>query len=466
MSILDLIGNTMNEEDGLETINGSNFKVRIAKTNSQLEEVDFTNQADTKGKYLIYPSSVGITPSTEQLTKDYVGSATSDIYAGATTYAGDVAFGGFPNSNAFYTSLVWADKKTKQTTNDIMMITAMDNFALKFYVDSEEQMKVNAIEILRDTILEDGTESYKSDFIEIIDTTKNKDLIDAINKIEGMTARLIIGSADDVVNFSSFLKDNKINDIQTFGYKRVAIVECAIMNDETKKNYPNFLHILKPRIGEAQYYNILLNDVSKKMNGTQYIGCQSKSMSFNFANKSLTEITASLWVSGAKDIDTTAEVYQEKTEQRDVVMSQTEKYPTRLFVSGLEATSVSDASVSFEWTKEEAFNISAVRYNNPNGKYTLTLGGNAVFNKQSKELFYDRIINGQRQSFVLSSVMRYKQKDYLFLFCFADVSGQPSMPAITPANLQVALNSFQAMEQSADMNSNYAIVLTDREELF
>lgn len=463
MSILDMIGNTMKAEDGLEIINGSNFKVRIAKTKSQLEEADFTK---AEGKYLIYPSSVGITPTTEQLSKDYVGSATSDIYAGATTYAGDVGFGGFPNSNAFYTSLIWANKKTKATTSDIMMITAIDNFALKFTVDNEINMKVSQIEILRDTILENGAESYKSDIINIATTTKNSDLIDAINNIEGMSARLIIGSADDIVDFSTFLKENKLNDELVFGYNRIAIVESALMTDEDKKKYPQFVHILMPRIGEVQYYNILLQDTSKNMDGTQYIGCQSKSMNFNFANKSLTEISASLWVTSQKNIAKDTEITQERTEQRDVVMAQTEKYPTRLFVSGLEATSVSDATVAFEWTKEDKYNISMMRYNAPNGKYTLTLGGNAVFNKQSKELFYDRILNGQRQSFVLSSVMRYKQKDYPFVFCFADVSGQPSMPSIEPSDLQVALNGFQAMEQSADMNSNYVIAFTDREELF
>lgn len=466
MSILDMIGNKMNEADGLEIINGSNFKVRIAKTNSQLEEVDFTNKDDTKGKYLIYPSSVGITPTTEQLSKDYVGALTSDIYAGATTYAGDVGFGGFPNSNAFYTSLIWANKKTTAVKSDIMMITAMDTFALHFKVVDTTDYKVNEIEILRDTILENGSTSYKSDTITISDTTKNSDLIDAINNIEGMTARLIIGSADDVVNFSDFLKDNKVNDSLVFGYNRIAMIETAKMDDETKKKYPQFVHILMPRIGEVQYYNILLQDASGNMNGTQYIGCQSKSMNFNFANKSLTEISASLWVTSSKDIAKDTEITQERTEQRDVVMAQTEKYPTRLFVSGLEATSVSDATVAFEWTKEDKFNISMMRYNTPNGKYTLTLGGNAVFNKQSKELFYDRILNGQRQSFVLSSVMRYKQKDYPFVFCFADVSGQPSMPAITPADLQLSLNGFQGMEQSADKNSNYAVVFTDSEELF
>ena len=466
MSILDMIGNTMNETDGLEIINGSAFKVRIAKTNSQLEEVDFTNKDDTKGKYLIYPSSVGITPTTEQLSKDYVGSATSDIYAGATTYAGDVGFGGFPNSNAFYTSLIWANKKTAAVRGSILMITAMDTFAIRFGVNNDVDMKVNEIEILRDTILENGAESFKSDTIKIEATTKNSDLIDAINNIEGMTARLIIGSADDIVDFSNFLKENKTNSKLVFGYNRIAIIEAGAMTDETKKNYPSFIHILMPRIGEVQYYNILLQDSSGNMNGVQYIGCQSKSMNFNFANKSLTEISASLWVSSSKDISTDAEISQERTEQRDVIMAQTEKYPTRLFVSGLEATSVSDATVGFEWTKEDKYNISMMRYNAPNGKYTLTLGGNAVFNKQSKELFYDRILNGQRQSFVLSSVMRYKQKDYPFIFCFADVSGQPSRPSIAPSDLQVALNSFQAMEQSADMNSNYAIALTDREELF
>ena len=291
-------------------------------------------------------------------------------------------------------------------------------------------------------------------------------MIDAINNIEGMSARLIIGSADDIVDFSTFLKENKLNDELIFGYNRIAIVESALMTDEDKKKYPQFVHILMPRIGEVQYYNILLQDTSKNMDGTQYIGCQSKSMNFNFANKSLTEISASLWVTSQKNIAKDTEITQERTEQRDVVMAQTEKYPTRLFVSGLEATSVSDATVAFEWTKEDKYNISMMRYNAPNGKYTLTLGGNAVFNKQSKELFYDRILNGQRQSFVLSSVMRYKQKDYPFVFCFADVSGQPSMPSIEPSDLQVALNGFQAMEQSADMNSNYVIAFTDREELF
>ena len=32
MSILDLNGNIMNDEDGLNIINGSTYKVRIAKT--------------------------------------------------------------------------------------------------------------------------------------------------------------------------------------------------------------------------------------------------------------------------------------------------------------------------------------------------------------------------------------------------------------------------------------------------
>lgn len=92
MSIFDIKGNLMKDEEGLNIINGSSYKVRIAKTKSRDERVDFTSD-DVKGKYLIYPSSVGLTPATESLTKDYVGSPSSESYLGATTYAGDISFG-------------------------------------------------------------------------------------------------------------------------------------------------------------------------------------------------------------------------------------------------------------------------------------------------------------------------------------------------------------------------------------
>ena len=72
MSIFDLKGNLMNDEDGLTVVSGSSYKVRIAKTKNRNEKVDFTSD-DVKGKYLIYPSSVGLTPTTESMSKEYVG---------------------------------------------------------------------------------------------------------------------------------------------------------------------------------------------------------------------------------------------------------------------------------------------------------------------------------------------------------------------------------------------------------
>ena len=52
------------------------------------------------------------------------------------------------------------------------------------------------------------------------------------------------------------------------------------------------------------------------------------------------------------------------------------------------------------------------------------------------------------------------------MFVSSDVGGSPSFPAIEPKELSISLNNFKAAEQSNDMNSNYLIAFTDREDLF
>ena len=212
-------------------------------------------------------------------------------------------------------------------------------------------------------------------------------------------------------------------------FKRVGLIESGIFDDETKKKYPKYQSIIYPRFGEAQYYNIVLYDSSKNIDGNQYIGCESKSINFNFANKAMTEISSSLWALDEISIDKDSVLYEERAEERDAVMARLSRYPTKLFINGTEASSVSDIALSFEWTKEEKFNISSKRYSFPNSKFTLSFSGNAVFNIQSKELFYDRVLNGNRQSFIISSNTRFKNKDYPFIFVSTDVGGSPSFPA-------------------------------------
>ncbi|WP_300711611.1 phage tail protein [uncultured Brachyspira sp.] len=465
MSIFDLKGNLMNDEDGLTVVSGSNYKVRIAKTKKRDEKTDFTDD-DVKGKYLIYPSSIGLTPTTETISKEYVGSPSSESYAGATTYAGDISYGAFPNTNAYYASLIWANVHTKETSGNLLCINSFNNFAIRFNKSSEDE-SINMLEI----IIEDDN-GYYSNFIDIYGGMKQKDLINYLKKIKNLTAFLITGNEEDEIDFSNLINEleeyNKENNKTEYllSFKRVGLIESGIFDEDAKKQYPKYQSIISPRFGEPQYYNIALYDSSKNMDGNQYIGCESKSINFNFANKSMTEISSSLWALEEISIDKNSVLYEENSEERDVVMAQTSKYPTKLFINGTEATSVSDAALSFEWTKEEKFNISAKRYGFPNSKFTLSFSGNAVFNIQSKELFYDRVLNGNRQSFIISSKTRFKNKDYPFIFISCDVGGSPSFPAIEPKELSISLNNFKAVEQSSDMNSNYLIAFTDREDLF
>lgn len=465
MSIFDLKGNLMNDEDGLKVVSGSSYKVRIAKTKKRDERVDFTSD-DVKGKYLIYPSQVGLTPATESMSKEYVGSPSSESYAGATTYAGDISYGAFPNSNAYYASLIWANVYTKETTGNLLCINSFNNFAIRFNKSSEDE-SINMLEIIIEE--ENG---YNSNFIDIYTDMKQKDLIESLNKIKNVKAFLITGNEDDEVNFTNLINELKEYNSENnkteylLSFKRVGLIESGIFDNETKKKYPKYQSIIYPRFGEAQYYNIALYDSSKNIDGNQYIGCESKSINFNFANKAMTEISSSLWALDEISIDKDSALYEERAEERDAVMAQTSRYPTKLFINGTEASSVSDIALSFEWTKEEKFNISSKRYSFPNSKFTLSFSGNAVFNIQSKELFYDRVLNGNRQSFIISSNTRFKNKDYPFIFVSTDVGGSPSFPAIEPKELSISLNNFKAVEQSNDMNSNYLIAFTDREDLF
>lgn len=457
MSIFDIKGNLMKDEEGLNIINGSSYKVRIAKTKSRDERVDFTSD-DVKGKYLIYPSSVGLTPATESLTKDYVGSPSSESYLGATTYAGDISFGAFVNSNAYYMSLIWANVHTKENTGNIICINCFSDFSIKMH---KNENTVTMLEIIRED--ENG---FYSDFIDIYDSMTQQELIDTINNIKNIKSFLITGDKNDTVDFTNFLGEFEEEDNYLISFKRVGFIESGVFSEEAKKLYPRFVNIISPRFGETQYYNLALFDSSKNIEGIQYIGCESKSMSFNFANKALTQITSSLWASGEHTLDKDSILKEERAEERDVVMAQTSKYPTKLFINGTEATSVSDIAIAFEWTKEEKFNVSAKRYNFPNNKFTLTFSGNAVFNTQSKELFYNRILNGDRQSFVIYSKTKFRGKDYPFIFVSADVSGSPSFPTIESKDISVSLNNFKASEDSIEMKNNYLIAFTDRVELF
>lgn len=464
MSIVDLVGNKMNPETGLEVFTGSNFRVAIAKTQSQNEEINFSDNGNKKDKYIIYPTSVEIAPTVDQLTADYVGAPTTDVYSGSQTYAGNLGVGGFPNSIAYYMSMIWANVQTKNITSPIMVISGLNNFSLKFTVEDTTDYKAIRLEILTEKETGDG---YDSRFIDITDNMTNGQLIQAINNFDNFSARLQIGSLDSKADFSQFLKDNKLNENLVFAYKRVAFLESGLLTEEEKKQYPVFLSSIMPRQGETQYFNMLVNQIQSKITSSQYTGCQFKSINFNFANKALTTISSSIWVTTEKTFEEAPKIEAERIENRDVVMAQTNKYPTKMFISGLEAMSVSDATIAFEWTKDDIYNISVVRYNIPNGKYTLTIGGNAMFNKQSEELFYNWLLNGQRLSMVLETNMKWKNKYYPLIFVCTDVSGQPSKPAIVATgNLQVALNGFQGLEQSEDLNSNYCFAFTDRESLF
>lgn len=453
MSILDLNNEVMKPDEGLNTYTGSGFSVLIAKAKEQKDKINFSDEANKTGKYLIYPTNQGINVTVNQITADYVGSPTTEIYQGSSTYAGELGVGGFPNSNNFYTSMVFGGYNQKEVKGAIISITGPDMFAVWF---NEAEKKIVLIE---------GEDTFTKNEITYTETMKISELITEINKVNNFSARLLIGTGDELVSLDN-MKAEKLNTELVFGYRRVAFIELGDMTSETKAKYPMYINIMKPEEGDPTYFNLLVYHKKNALKPVQYTGCQFKSMNITFANNALTTISGSVWVDKAETLTTNA-FYYEREEKRDAVMAQTSVAPTKVYVNGLEAKSISDINIAFEWTKDEIFNIAMDRYNVPNGKYTFTIGGNAMFNKQSDDLFFNRLLEGFRLSAVIESNMKYKGKNYLFVVVSTNVSGQPSKPAISATgNLQVALNGFQALESSEDKNSSYIISFTDRAELF
>ncbi|MDA1470271.1 hypothetical protein OGZ02_15980 [Brachyspira hyodysenteriae] len=238
MSIFDLKGNLMNDEDGLKVVSGSSYKVRIAKTKNRNEKIDFSSD-DVKGKYLIYPSQVGLTPATESMSKEYIGSPSSESYAGATTYSGDISYGAFPNSNAYYASLIWANVHTKETSGNLLCINSFNNFAVRFNKSSEDE-SINMLEII---IEED--DGYSSNFIDIYTSMKQKDLIDALNKITNIKAFLITGNEEDRIDFTNIINELKEYNTENnkteylLSFRRVGLIESGVFTEESKRNIQN-----------------------------------------------------------------------------------------------------------------------------------------------------------------------------------------------------------------------------------
>lgn len=239
-------------------------------------------------------------------------------------------------------------------------------------------------------------------------------------------------------------------------------------SEEAVKKYGKYCYLFSPNTQDAITFNMLLQDTGAKDNerqDIQYVGCECKNLNFNFANKGLTEITSS--ITALRQINSkVSNVKVAKTEDRASVLVQSSNEPTTVYINCLDTRAITDATFTFEWTKEDSYNIKAEKLIKANSKYNWTFGGNAVYNKVSKD-FIDRFNKGENMSIILQAQRTFNNKLNQILICSLKATGVVSEPTIQQGDLTVALSDITGdeVELLESIISNMIIVISDDELL-
>lgn len=241
-------------------------------------------------------------------------------------------------------------------------------------------------------------------------------------------------------------------------------------NAEIEKKYGKYLYIFEPKPQEAITFNTLIQNTAVNddlVKGSQFIGCQCKNLNFNFANKALTQVTSSM--TALKKIDSyinNDDIKPAKIENRSSALVQSSDEPTRVYINALRTRSIQDVTFTFEWTKDDIYNIEAEPFIKANSKYTWSFGGNAMYNNVTRD-FMERFNKGENISIILQSQRTLNDKINQMFICSLKATGVISDPSIQVGDLTVALSELVGDEVENEYNilSNFMMIFSDDELL-
>lgn len=243
-------------------------------------------------------------------------------------------------------------------------------------------------------------------------------------------------------------------------------------NEDIQNKYGKYCYIFEPETQEAITFNMLLQNTAVKVDnpkkGLHYIGCEAKSLSFNFANKGLTQITSNITALTREDsLINSNDIKVAKTENRSSALVQSSNEPTKVYINCLETKSIADATFNFEWTKEDSYNIEVEKFIKDNAKYNWNFGGNAMYNDVSRD-FMERFNKGENMSVILQAQRTLNSKINQLFICSLKTTGVISDPTIQVGDLTIALSEItgdEVRDSITNYNSNFIMMFSDDELL-
>lgn len=431
--------NTAIDKNGLVVNVGNTFNVRVAKSKDSKEIVDFTQEGNTN---LIFPSDMSLKRETEILEQSLIGVPTTLKYLGKTSITGDMNDITTPNGVTWYASKCLGGVRLSRENNKALITIETD----RSYI----------IDIERDTALSGTANKVKFaglDMPEIEIAVKTgmtvNEFIEEVNKIDGFTAILIVGSGKEVFNPESGRDIYTSHIIQT--------LFCGDLTEDYKKTTPKYIHFIIPKRGTPSYFNMLVN--SKKAGiSSQYVGCRLLKFNMAYANSALTTTSASIWASAIADFSGVPK--QAVIDDVKAAYAQTNGRTT-VYSCGVKANTVASMTNNFELQVEPQWNISNEAYETPNSKYTDSYDFEMMFNKQASDIFEKRVLENKNISVLAVTEAKLNGRKYQIVKTAKTLLGQPQYPTIADGVIQLQASGFTSVANTYDPYTSLMIITSD-----
>lgn len=318
------------DKNGLKVNVGNSFNVRVAEAKDSKEVVDFTNEGTTA---LIFPNDLSLKQDTEVIEQSLIGIPTSIKFLGKTTITGEINDITTPNGITWYAKNTLGGVVVSKENNEAL-ITIETSTSFIISVERENNLIVK-LSLVRGA-------NYPNIEIPITINMTVREVVDAINSADDFSAILLIGTGEEVFTLPTS-KD-------VYACHIIEHLFCGELKEEYKKTIAKYVHVIIPKRGNANYFNMLIESKSANANWL-YTGCRLLKLNMSYNNSALTTTSSSIWASARAQFSGIAK--QAIIDDVKAAYAQTNGR-TVVYSCGVKANALSSLTNNFELSVEPA----------------------------------------------------------------------------------------------------------------
>lgn len=420
--------------EGKNVYVGSMFSVRVANSRSIDEIIDFTKDEEAS---LVFPSEVTVKKEVDVIEESLIGIPTSLKFLGKSQITGDINDITTPNGIIWYAANAFGGIVLSRKNEKALITIETDG---RFIIEAKREDGKLVSVLLKHSVLDDVK-------IDISENTTVSDFVSRLNEHSGFHAVIHVGTGNEIFTLE---KD-------FFSSSVIEHIFAGDLESEYKKTLAKYIYVITPKRGEPLWFNMLVGSDNAQMN-CQYVGCRLLKLNINYANNSLTKVSSSIWASNA--IEFNGVLAKSKLDDVKGAYSQTGGR-TKVYVSGVEAKSISSITSNFEISVEPKYNISNEAYSIPVMKYSDSYDFEMIFNEESKSIFEKRVIENKNISLIIASETYSSGVKYQMIKYSKTLLGQPQYPSIADGVIAFQASGFTSVANSYDPYTSTVIVTGD-----